>query len=59
MKRYNSIKLINEGIIDLDPDFTIEFETEIPKCYLVKDIYKQYFLIPASSILYFFKKSWE
>lgn len=56
MKQYNSIKLITETIIDLDISFTIEYGTEIPDTYLVKDVYGQFFLIPLTSILYFYCK---
>lgn len=55
MKRYNSIKLINEGQIDLDVDFTVEFGTEIPECFTIKDVYGSYFFIPKTSVLYFFR----
>jgi len=56
MKRYNRVKLITESDIDLDNSFTIEYGTEIPDTYLVKDVYGQYFLIPLTSILYFYKQ---
>jgi len=54
VKRYNHVKLINEGCIDLDSDFTVEYGTEIPDCFTIKDVYGKYFFIPITSILYFY-----
>lgn len=51
MTKYNHVKLINEGIIDLQQDYDI---TLIGECYELVDIYDNNFLVPVSSVLYFF-----
>ena len=51
---FKHLKLINEGFIDLDPDFEIMYQNHFPDSLTVKDVYGQIFCIPISSILYFY-----